>query len=209
MVDRGGQHMADWIIQTITDFGYLGIVLLMLVEAVFPPIPSELIIPFAGFAAAEGNLNVFGVIAAATVGSLIGAVPWYLAGRLFGLERVRWLADRYGRFLTFNAEEIDAATGWFERFGAPIVAAGRLIPIIRTLISVPAGLARMPVVLFTLASAVGMLVWNAVLVTCGLILHEHYELVETVVDPITKLVLAAVVLVYVFRLITWRPSRSR
>lgn len=199
--------MTDWIIQTIAELGYLGIFLVMLAESIFPPIPSELIIPFAGFAAANGDLNLFGVLAAATIGAVVGMLPWYFAGRLFGLERVRWLANRYGRLLTLNAEEIDVSVGFFRRFGPLIVLFGRLMPIIRTLISIPAGLARMPLPVFLLASTTGALVWNTVLTLAGYLLHEHYELVEVVLDPLSYIVLAAVVLLYLFRVITWKPSR--
>ncbi len=198
--------MSEWIVNTITEMGYLGIMLLMLVEAVFPPIPSELIIPFAGFSVGEGRLDFVLVILAATAGSLLGMIPWYLIGRLFGLERVKWLADRIGRWFAFNADEIDYAAKVFARFGGVIVLFGRLFPILRTLISVPAGLAKMPVVPFALFSAIGMLIWNTVLVTAGYLLHEHYHLVEAWVDPLTYVVLGLVVAVYLFRLVTWKPS---
>lgn len=201
--------MTAWITQTISDLGYLGIMLLMLLEAVFPPIPSELIIPFAGFAAGEGRLDYFGVILAATAGSMLGMIPWYLIGRLFGLERVKWLADRFGRWFAFNAHEIDIAARLFHRWGRPIVFAGRLFPIVRTLISVPAGLAKMGVTSFALYSMLGMLAWNTVLVTAGYLLHENYHLVESFLDPLTYLVLIAVVLVYLYRVATWKPTRAR
>ncbi len=200
--------MATWIIETIAQFGYLGIFLLMLLESIFPPIPSELIIPFAGFAAQQGDLNFFGVLIAATLGSLVGMAPWYLAGRLFGLGRVRALADRFGRWFTLNAEEIDTATGFFRRYGPLIVLFGRLLPIIRTLISVPAGLAHMPVGQFVLYSTIGAVVWNTLLTGGGFLLAEHYEVIETWLDPVTLVILGAVVVVYVWRLITWRPSRK-
>jgi membrane protein DedA with SNARE-associated domain len=201
--------MSGWIVQTITDLGYLGIAMLMLLEAVFPPIPSELIIPFAGFAAGQGQLNFVGVVLAATAGSLIGMLPWYFAGRLFGLTRVKWLADKFGRWFAFNADEIDYAAMMFSRWGRFIVLGGRLFPIIRTLISVPAGLAKMNFLVFALFSAVGMLIWNSVLVTAGFLLHEHYHLVEAWIDPLTYVVLGLVVAVYLFRLVTWRPSGAR
>ena len=201
--------MAHWIIETIASFGYLGIFLLMLVEAVFPPIPSELIIPFAGFSAARGDLHIAGVIAAASLGSVAGMIPWYLAGRLFGLARVRSLADRYGRWFTLNADEIDFATGWFRRFGPAIVLFGSLLPIIRTLISVPAGLAKMPVPLFFAASLAGILIWNTLLAGAGYLLAEHYHLVEAWLDPLTLVLLLAVAALYLFRLVTWRPGSAR
>ncbi len=201
--------MSEWIIGTIGEFGYLGIFLLMLLESVFPPIPSELIIPFAGFAAARGDLDLFGVIAAATAGAVVGMIPWYVAGRLFGLGRLRALANRFGRLFTLNGDQLDLATAWFRRYGPAIVFFGRLLPIVRTLISVPAGLARMPAPLFFAASALGALLWNAILVGAGYVLNEHYDLVEAALDPLTMLVLAAVVVLYIYRLITWRPSRAR
>ena len=200
--------MTDWIIQTISQWGYVGIFFVMLAESIFPPIPSELIIPFAGFAAANGELNFFGVIAAATVGAVVGMLPWYFAGRIFGLKRVRLLSDKFGRWLTLNADEIDVAVAFFQRFGPVIVLFGRLMPIIRTLISVPAGLARMPLPVFLLASTAGALIWNTVLTSGGYLLHEHYELVEVVLDPLTIVVLALVVLLYLYRLVTWRPSKQ-
>jgi membrane protein DedA with SNARE-associated domain len=199
--------MTDWIIQTISDFGYLGIFLVMLAESIFPPIPSELIIPFAGFAAANGTLNFFGVLAAATIGAVVGMLPWYFAARWFGLARLRWLADHYGRLLTMNADEIDFAVGFFRRYGPAIVFFGRLMPIIRTLISVPAGLAQMNLGVFLLASGAGALLWNTILTLAGYILHEHYDLVEVVLDPLTFIVLGAVALLYLFRVITWKPSK--
>lgn len=201
--------MATWIIETITQWGYLGIFLLMLLESIFPPIPSELIIPFAGFAAATGQLNFIGVLIAASTGAVVGMVPWYVAGRLFGLGRVRTLADRYGRWLTLNAEEVDTATRAFHRFGPWIVLFGRLVPLIRTLISVPAGLAKMGAVPFFVASFIGALVWNTLLAGAGYLLAEHYDAVESWLDPGTTIVMGLVVLVYLYRLITWRPGRAR
>ena len=201
--------MATWIIETINSLGYLGIFLLMLVESIFPPIPSELIIPFAGYVAATGRLNVWLVLLTATLGSVVGMLPWYIAGRLFGLDRLRWLADRFGRIMTLNAEEIDTATGWFHRFGPIIVFVGRLLPLIRTLISIPAGLAAMPAWQFLLFSTLGALLFNSVLVAAGYILADHYEAVEVFLDPGTTIVLGLCVLYYLYRLVTWRPTSAR
>lgn len=201
--------MTDWIIQTITDLGYLGIFLVMLAESIFPPIPSELIIPFAGFAAANGDLNLFGVLLTATFGAVVGMLPWYYAGRIFGLERVRHLADRFGRVMAFNADEIDMAVKWFTRYGPVIVLFGRLIPLIRTLISIPAGLSRMPLPVFLLASATGALIWNTFLTLSGYLLHEHYEVIEVVLDPLSYVVLALIVVLYLLKVVTWKPSRTR
>lgn len=196
--------MSQWIVGIITEFGYLGLVFLMVLEAVFPPIPSELIIPFAGYSAASGALNPILVVLAASLGSVIGMIPWYVAGRLFGLERCKWLADRFGRWLTLSSRDIDLADRWFDRFGWTVVFFGRLLPVIRTLISVPAGLTGMPAPLFFAASLAGIVLWNSVLVGAGYLLHEQYHVVETFIDPLTYVVLGGIVVTYVVRVITWR-----
>jgi membrane protein DedA with SNARE-associated domain len=198
--------MTDWIVETITTAGYLGIFLLMLLESVFPPIPSELIIPFAGFAVQRGELSLGGVIAASTAGAVGGMLPWYILARLLGLARIKWLADKVGRWLAMNSDEIDTASDWFLRYGPLIVFFGRLVPLIRTVISVPAGLAAMPVTLFLIASSLGALLWNLVLIAAGYVLSENYKLVEVVIDPLTIVVLALCVLVYLWRVATWKPG---
>ncbi|UXN74452.1 DedA family protein [Devosia sp. A8/3-2] len=147
------------------------------------------------------------MLIAATVGAVVGMLPRYYAGRLFGLERVRRSADRFGRIMTLNAEEIDVAVNWFHRFGPIIVLFGRLMPLIRTLISIPAGLARMPLPVFLLASTSGALIWNTILTSAGYLLHEHYELVEVILDPLSYVVLALVVVIYPVRLVMWKPSK--
>ena len=198
--------MSDWIIETINATGYWGIFLLMLLESVFPPIPSELIIPFAGFAVQRGDLNLFGVLAATTGGAVVGMLPWYIAARLLGLSRTKWLADKIGRWLAMNSDEIDLASEWFLRYGPVIVFVGRLVPLLRTVISVPAGIAAMPVAAFITASALGALLWNGVLIGAGYFLSSHYQLVEIVLDPATIVVIVLVVAVYIWRVITWRPG---
>ncbi len=201
--------MADWIIETITSVGYLGIFLLMLLESIFPPIPSELIIPFGGFAAQRGDLDFFLVILVATAGAVIGMLPWYFAGRLLGLARVKWLSDRFGRWFALNSDEIDMATAWFRRYGPAIVFFGRMLPLIRTLISIPAGLAQMRLSIFLVASGAGALIFNTVLVSAGFLMAEHYHLVEAVLDPLTTAVLILVVVVYVWRVIVWKPGVAK
>ncbi|MBU1305311.1 MAG: DedA family protein [Alphaproteobacteria bacterium] len=198
--------MSEWIVSVINQFGYAGLFLLMLLESVFPPIPSELIVPFAGFSAAQGDMNFLGVLVTTSLGSVAGTLPWYYAGRALGVERFRALADRFGRWLTVNADEIDKATGYFTRFGPIIVLVGRLAPIVRTLISVPAGLARMNLVAFLLSTAIGAGLWNLIMISAGYLVQEHYELVANYIDPLTIVVLAAAATAYVYRLVTWRPA---
>jgi membrane protein DedA with SNARE-associated domain len=196
--------MVDWITGFISSTGYLGIALLMFAENVFPPIPSELIMPFAGFVAARGELNPVGVLVAGVVGSLLGAVPWYLAGRWLGNERLKRMADRHGRWLTVSRKDLERAEAWFHRYGLVSVVVGRLVPAVRTLISVPAGITRMHPIPFFACSAVGTLVWTGLLVGSGYLLESHYERVAEWIDPFSKLVLAAIVATYLYRLVRQR-----
>ena len=200
--------MSDWIIGTITDWGYVGIFFLMLVENVFPPIPSELIMPFAGYVAASGQLSTFGVMVAGIAGSLLGTSLWYIAARLLGIERFRRLCNFFGRVATITENDIDMAVRWFDRYGVWAVLIGRLIPAIRTLISVPAGLAAMPVWKFIAISLVGTTIWTGLLTGAGLVLHEGYHIVEAYVDPVSTGVVVLCVVIYVYRFITWKPIRD-
>jgi len=196
--------MVDWITGFISSTGYLGIALLMFAENVFPPIPSELIMPFAGFVAARGELNAIGVLVAGIVGSLLGAVPWYLAGRWLGNERLKRMADRHGRWLTVSRQDLERAEAWFHRYGLVSVVVGRLVPAVRTLISVPAGITRMHPIPFFAFSAVGTLVWTGLLVGSGYLLESQYERVAEWIDPFSKLVLGAIVATYLYRLVRQR-----
>lgn len=201
--------MSEWIIGFITEQGYLGIFLLMVLENLFPPIPSELIMPFAGFAAAEGNLGFGGVVIAGVLGSIVGTLPWYFVARWLGLERLKRLADRFGRVATISASDIDDADRWFAKYGRLTVLFGRLVPAIRTLISIPAGLASMPFTPFIACTAIGSFAWTLILTGAGFVLHEGYSAVEGWVDPVTNVVVVVLVAVYIFRFATWKRSDAR
>jgi len=171
--------MTEWLAKTFNELGYLGIALAMLLENVFPPIPSEAILPTAGMAARRGSMSVVGVIVAATAGSLAGAVGWYYIGRWVGTERLRRWADRKGRYLGFSRKDIDKADAWFDRWDGTAVFVGRMIPGIRTLVSVPAGLAEMPLGRFVAYSAAGSAIWSTLLVLVGWWLGKSAETFET------------------------------
>ncbi|WDR04411.1 DedA family protein [Devosia rhodophyticola] len=200
--------MSEWIISVVTDWGYVGVFLMMVLENVFPPIPSELIMPFAGFAAANGDLNVVGVVLAGTAGSIFGTLAWYYAARLLGLERFRALCNWFGRFATISEQDIDSAVHWFGRYGRWAVLFGRLVPAIRTLISVPAGLAAMSLPQFLVVSTIGTALWTAFLTGAGYVLHDNYDRVEGWLDPVTTAVIVLVVVIYVYRFVTWKPIKS-
>jgi membrane protein DedA with SNARE-associated domain/uncharacterized membrane protein YkvA (DUF1232 family) len=173
----------------------------MLAENVFPPIPSELIMPLAGYVAAQGELAFAGVVLAGVAGSLAGALPWYFLGRWLGRERLCAFAARHGRWLTLDERELGQAIAWFERHGSKAVFLGRLVPAVRTLISLPAGMARMPLLPFLAWSAAGTVIWTAALAGAGLVLKESYARVGEYLDAVSKLVVGLIVLTYVHRLI--------
>ncbi|HYF21390.1 MAG TPA: DedA family protein [Ramlibacter sp.] len=201
--------MSDWIIGVIQQTGYLGIALLMVLENVFPPIPSELVLPFAGYVAATGELNPVGVLLAAVFGSVVGALPWYWAGRKLGHGGLQNFARRHGRLLTLGPEDIDHAQGWFKRHGPASVGFGRLVPAVRSVISMPAGVGQMPLLKFLFWSLLGTLAWSALLLGVGFLLKEQFEQAKEVVEWITRGVVAFMVGAYLWRVLRFgRKGRA-
>jgi membrane protein DedA with SNARE-associated domain len=192
--------MADWIIGIVNALGYLGIALLTFLENVFPPIPSEVIMPMAGFAASKGEMNLGGAIAAGSFGSLLGAIGWYLVGCKIGEERLRSWVDRHGRWITLSNRDIDRAHEWFQKRGGATVFFGRLVPGLRTWISVPAGLHHMSFFPFLLYSLVGTVLWTALLTWAGHLLGANYEAVEKYVGPVSTAVFVVFACWYIYRL---------
>lgn len=199
--------MAQWIIDFIEEHGYLAIALLMLLENVFPPIPSEFIMPFGGFVSSQGELSLVGVVLAGTTGSLLGTLPWYWAGRRIGHDRLRDWARRHGRWLTVGPDDIDKANRWFEQRSGRAVFLGRLVPALRSVISAPAGVAAMPLPRFLLWSAAGSLLWVTALAAAGHALGGRYELVIRWMEPVSRVVVGVAVAAYVWRV--WRFGRRR
>ncbi len=199
--------MFDKIVEIVSAFGYLGVFMLMLLENIFPPIPSELIMPLAGFVAARGDLNFVGVILVGTAGSVVGALPWYYAGAKLGTDRMKRLARRWGHWLTLSPEDVDKAGGWFDRHGKGAVFIGRLVPAVRTLISVPAGIVGMPMTLFLIYSTLGSLIWTALLALAGFLLESQYEKVQAYLNPVSTGIVVLMVLYYLYRLIRQRFAR--
>lgn len=181
--------MADWVQGLMDSMGYLGILLLMILENLFPPIPSELIMPSAGFAAARGDLSLPLVILMGVLGSVIGTLPLYYIGRAFGEERLVAWADRHGKWLTLSGQDIRRADDWFDRHGAKAVLFGRLVPGIRSLLSLPAGMSEMPMPKFLIYSAIGSGLWSTALAYAGYVLGENYDRVEQYISPVSKIVL--------------------
>ena len=199
--------MASWVMRTMQAAGYPAIVLLMFLENVFPPIPSELIMPLAGYMATRGQLALAGVIIAGTLGSVLGALPLYWAGRKLGEERLKDLADRHGRWLTVSRHDIELAKGWFDRHGGAAVFVCRLVPAVRSLISLPAGIGRMNLAAFIAYTTVGSALWTALLAWLGYVLGGRFTKVDDYLDPISHVVVGCLVVAYVVRVIRHKAER--
>jgi membrane protein DedA with SNARE-associated domain len=200
--------MLDWITRTITFFSYPGVALLMFLENIFPPLPSELIMPLAGYTATRGELNMVGVIVAGTIGSVLGALPLYWIGRKLGKERILAWVDRHGCWVAVSRQEIERATEWFDRHGGVAVFFCRLVPGIRSLISLPAGIEEMSLGSFLLYTTLGAGLWSAALAAAGYMLAENYGLVDQYLGPVSMVVIGLIVVAFVARVIRHRGQRQ-
>ena len=192
--------MGDWIVRLIEQSGYLGIGFLMFLETLFPPIPSEVIMPVAGMTASRSGLNLVGVIASGTAGAMLGNIVWYLAARALGHDRLEPFVRRYGKWITVSWSDVERAHHWFDRHGFVFVMTGRIIPTIRSLVSVPAGLLDMRFRNFVIASTIGTATWTTFLTMVGVKLKEQFSSIDQIIGPISTGVLALLLLVYVVRL---------
>ena len=187
--------MTDWIVRTVELLSYWGIALLMFLENVLPPIPSEVVMPLAGFTAGQGDLTLWGAILAGSAGSLAGATLWYAVARAVGTDRLKGWADRHGRWLRLRRRDIDRADRWFDRWGHWAVLLGHIVPGVRTLISLPAGFSEMPFGRFLLYSLIGTVAWCTLLASLGWALGGHWTVIERYVGwiglGITVILLAA------------------
>ena len=196
--------MFDFITSLLASMGSLGVAALMLIENVFPPIPSEVIMPFAGYLAASGDLSFVSVVIAGTIGSAAGAFLWYWIGTFVSETRLRRLIARHGRWLTISEQDLDRSLTWFRRNGGKAVFVGRMVPGVRTLISVPAGMTGMPLLPFLLYTGLGSLLWTTVLTISGYLLEAQFAKVETWINPVTNILLLGILVLYVWRLV--RPK---
>jgi membrane protein DedA with SNARE-associated domain len=187
-------NLAAWIDMIMTRMGYIGIVIVMALENVFPPIPSELVMPLAGFKASRGDFNIFGVIIAGMIGSVIGALILYYLGAWANETIVRRFVRRWGKYAFISEDDLDVTLRYFSKYGEAVIFFGRLIPLVRSLISIPAGMNRMPMPKFLFYTVLGTTVWSALLTFAGWVLGENYELVAGWVEQYQSVVLAAIAL---------------
>lgn len=187
--------LSEWILAMMQELGLVGVALMMFLENVFPPIPSELIMPAAGFAAALGKMNIIAVIVAGTLGSVLGALPLYYLGTIFNEQRLLILTQKYGKYFLIKPEDVTNANTWFNKYGKAVIFFGRMIPAIRSLISIPAGMNRMPLLPFLVLTAIGSAIWTTLLAYAGYVLGANYEQVATFIAPISKMVVLTTVMV--------------
>ncbi len=200
--------MEDVFTNLISQFGYIGVWFLIFFENVFPPIPSELILPLSGFFTTTTDLTLPGVIIAATIGSITGAYILYGVGRLLSRERLMtFFGTRPMRLLGFKPEDISSAVDWFDRKGQVTVLICRCIPVVRSLISIPAGTAKMGVVRFSLYTLVGSAVWNSVLCSLGAAAGSAWETVTAQAEWVSDIVKYVIIAIVVVAVIFWVVKR--
>lgn len=199
--------MADWIGNFIDSWGYLAVAVLMFVETVFPPIPSEVIMPLAGVYAAQQGASLPAVILAGTIGAMAGNLMWFAIAWKLGLDRFEQFLVRYGRILTLDQAELDRGRRLFEKHGGGIVGVGRVLPTIRSLISVPAGLVHMNLRTFLFYSSLGTFVWTMGLAVAGYLLGSRFTEIDRVLGPLSTGIILLMFAVYLYRVITWKKSR--
>lgn len=189
--------MEKWLIGVMEEFGYAGVMFLIALENIFPPIPSEVILTFAGFMTASTDLSIAGVILSSTAGSLLGAVLLYGLGRQLGVDKLGRIVDKWGYLLRVTKNDIYKADSWFDRYGAWTVLFCRVIPLLRSLISIPAGISGMRFRTFLLFTTIGTLIWNSILVYLGATVGASWEDIVQYIDVYSKFIYIILVLISV------------
>ncbi len=201
--------MIEWATDLVASMGLVGVFLLMVAENLFPPIPSEVIMPLAGFAAARGDLPILGVIAAGVSGAVVGNAVWFELARAFGAARTRRLVARYGGWVGIGEAEVVKAEAAMRRYGPVAVFLGRFMPGVRTAISLPAGLVELPRLVFYVWTTLGTLIWTGGLAVAGYLLQEEFAQVEAWAGPIGLTVMAVVAVVLLWQVTRLIRARRR
>lgn len=197
--------MNDWITTLIEGGGYWGIAFLMVIENVFPPIPSEVIMGLGGIAVARGRMDFWPLMLAGTVGSTLGNYVWYLLGRKLGYQRLYPVVRRFGRWLTVDWGDVERIVAFFQRHGQWVVFVVRFFPFMRTMISLPAGLTRMGHIRFLAFTFAGAAIWNAILAGAGYYLGRNFSEIDRYTGPVATGSLVVILIAYLWRVVTWKP----
>ena len=193
--------LATWVQDVINQFGYFGVALLVIIENVFPPIPSEIVLPFAGFVAQQGSgaaqsdTSVIGMMIAATIGSVVGALILYFVSAAIGPDRLRAFVEKFGKWFGVKSSDLVRAEAWFDRRSSLAVLVGRCVPLIRSIVSIPAGFRRMKLSSFVVLTAIGSAVWNIALIGAGAVLKDQWDVVGDYVGVFQWVVVAAIIVV--------------
>ncbi len=201
--------METWITEVMNTYGYFGILLLIALENIFPPIPSEVILTFGGFMTTTSNMSIIGVIIFSTIGSLVGAVALYGIGLLIDVNRLEKIVDKWGHILRLTSKDIDKANAWFHKFGVWAVFFGRLVPLVRSLISIPAGMAHMNFGVFLLFTTVGSLIWNSVLVYVGAAVGASWSTIVGYMNTYSNVALLLLIVLFVLFIIFYMIKRAK
>ena len=202
--------MQDLIIEIMNNFGYIGVFLLITIENVFPPIPSEVILLFGGFMTTYTSMNVIGVIIASTLGSVLGAIILYYIGKILNKERLKKIiTSKPGKLLRLKPEDIDKADEWFDTKGNKTVFFCRFIPVIRSLISIPAGMSEMPMKKFLIYTTLGSLIWNAALTIAGSIVGENWTSILEIMDNYSHIIVILLAIIFVIAIIIFFSKRRK
>ena len=202
--------MQEIIINLMNQFGYIGIFLLIAIENIFPPIPSEVILTFGGYMTTYSNLNVPLVILSATIGSLLGAIVLYAIGKILNKERLmKIVSGKVGKILRLKKEDIESADKWFDTKGEKCVFFCRFIPIVRSLISIPAGMSEMNIPKFLIYTTIGSLIWNSVLVVVGSIVGENWENIVNIFDTYSTITLIVLIIIFILFVVWFYKKRAK
>lgn len=201
--------MDDWIIHLVNDTGYWGVGFLMLLETVFPPVPSEVIMTVAGVSAARGNMTFTGVVVSGTAGAMLGNYLWFWLAIKFGPQRLERFLEKHGRWLTLHWTDVERGQALFKKHGSVIVLVARMLPTFRSLISIPAGMFRMSHPRFLVFSTIGTAGWSAALAGAGYALGSQFAEVEKILGPLSTAVISLIVIGYFWRLFRWKPEDER
>lgn len=202
--------MQEIILSIMNVYGYMGVFLLIMVENVFPPIPSEVILLFGGFMTTYSKLSIVGMIVASTLGSLFGAIILYYIGKIFNKDRLKKIiSGKLGKILRLKASDIDKADSWFDNKGNKTVFFCRFVPLIRSLISIPAGMSEMPILKFIIYTVVGSLIWNAVLIIVGSIVGENWTSILNILDTYSHVVVILLAIIFIVGIYIFYKKRKK
>lgn len=201
--------MENFIIEVMNSYGYIGIFFLIMLENVFPPIPSEIILTFGGFMTISSNMNVVGVIVVSTLGSVLGACILYYLGKLLNKEKlIRIAKSKYGKILRVKPKDIESADKWFDEKGNITVLFCRFVPIVRSLISIPAGMSDMPILKFIIYTIWGSVIWNATLIYVGAFAGDKKDIILNIIDKASYLILFILIIVFVVFVLWFYKRKS-